>query len=230
MLRARRACAVALLVCVSGAAAVLPNYKVSTRLYTHSNDNGQDVANAMHVGDPGTRGFKDPAQALNPKVAGDTQRAAGAVATLVQSITTVGVEGWTTVRADNRPASVQLGADIGRGVVGSDTGGESWYFLAPADKFAGDLSRAYNGRLQLTLVHAETPASGSVRREPDVILEASCGHSLMLYNFAAKVRRRAALPPPAAQEPAREPRPLRPALVLPRAPTRGVPCPVSAPG
>ena len=60
MLRTRRACAVALLICVGGAGAVLPNYKVSTRLFTHSNDNGQDQA-AMHVGDPGTRGFKDPA-------------------------------------------------------------------------------------------------------------------------------------------------------------------------
>lgn len=192
MLRTRRACAVALLICVGGAGAVLPNYKVSTRLYTHSNDNGQDQtgADAMHVGDPGTRGFKDPAQTLNPKVKSETQRAADAASTLVQSITTVGVEGWTTALADNRPASVTLGADIGKGVVGSDKSGESWYFLAPADKFSGDLSRAYNGRLQLTLVHAETPASGSVRREPDVILEATCGHSLMLYNFAAKVRRR----------------------------------------
>jgi hypothetical protein len=192
MLRTRRACAVALLICVGSAGAVLPNYKVSTRLYTHSNDNGEDQtgAAAMHVGDPGTRGFKDPAQTLNPKVKSDSQRAADAASTLVQSITTVGVEGWTTALADNRPASVTLGADIGRGVVGSDKSGESWYFLAPADKFSGDLSRAYNGRLQLTLVHAETPASGSVRREPDVILEATCGHSLMLYNFAAKVRRR----------------------------------------
>ena len=142
----------------------------------------------MHVGDPGTRGFKDPAQTLRPKVRADTQRAAGAESMLVQSITTVGVEGWTAVKADNRPASVQLGADIGKGVVGSDTSSESWYFMAPGDKFAGDLSRAYNGRLMLTLVHAETPSGGSVRREPDVILEASCGHSLMLYNFASKVR------------------------------------------
>jgi hypothetical protein len=73
MLRTRRACAVALLICVGGAGAVLPNYKVSTRLYTHSNDNGEDQtgAAAMHVGDPGTRGFKDPAQTLNPKVKSD---------------------------------------------------------------------------------------------------------------------------------------------------------------
>ena len=197
MLRTRRACAVALLICVGGAGAVLPNYKVSTRLFTHSNDNGQDQA-AMHVGDPGTRGFKDPAQTLNPKVKSDSQRAADAASTLVQSITTVGVEGWTTALADNRPASVTLGADIGKGVVGSDKSGESWYFLAPADKFSGDLSRAYNGRLQLSLVHAETPASGSVRREPDVILEATCGHSLMLYNFAAKVRQFCCARPPRA--------------------------------
>ena len=197
MLRTSRACAVALLICVGGAGAVLPNYKVSTRLFTHSNDNGQDQA-AMHVGDPGTRGFKDPAQTLNPKVKSDSQRAADAASTLVQSITTVGVEGWTTALADNRPASVTLGADIGKGVVGSDKSGESWYFLAPADKFSGDLSRAYNGRLQLSLVHAETPASGSVRREPDVILEATCGHSLMLYNFAAKVRQFCCARPPRA--------------------------------
>merc|ERR1719163_1034869 len=98
----------------------------------------------------------------------------------------VGVEGWTTVKGNNNPSSVQLSADIGKGVVGSDTNGESWYFLAPGDKFSGDLSGAYNGRLALTLVHAETPSTGSVRREPDVILEASCGHSLMLYNYASK--------------------------------------------
>lgn len=187
MFRTHRAFALALLVFVSGAgAAELPTHSDSTRQWLHTSDNGQGLA-AMHVGDPGTRGFKDPAQTLRPKVKADTQRSSSAETTLVQSITTVGVEGWTTVKADNGPASVQLGADIGKGVVGSDANGESWYFLAPGDKFSGDLSRAYNGRLMLTLVHAETPSGGSVRREPDVILEATCGHSLMLYNFASKV-------------------------------------------
>ena len=182
------ALALALLSCLcrAGAVAPAPNYKSSTRLYSHTNDNGQDVA-AADVGDPGTRGFKDPAHTLKPKVKADTQRAAGSDATLVQSISTVGVEGWTTVKGNNNPSSVQLSADIGKGVVGSDTNGESWYFLAPGDKFSGDLSGAYNGRLALTLVHAETPSTGSVTREPDVILEAACGHSLMLYNVASKV-------------------------------------------
>lgn len=180
---------VVLIVCASGAGAA-PTYRDSTRLHQHINDNGQAqhaTQKRLHVGDPGTYGHKNPAQMLMPKVRGDTQREAGASTTLVQSITTVGVEGWTTVKADNNPSSVQLGADIGKGVVGSDTGGETWYFMAPGDKFAGDMAQAYNGRLTLTLVHAETPSGGSVRREPDVILEASCGHSLMLYNFASKV-------------------------------------------
>jgi hypothetical protein len=176
----------ALLACASGAVGAIPEHKDATRLYRHKNDNGQDQ-NSMHVGDPGTRGFKDPAQRVKPKVRADTQRAAGTDTALVQSIATVGVEGWTTVKSNGNPSTVQLGADIGKGVVGSDSNGESWYFLAPGDTFSGDLSQAYNGRLTLTLVHAETPSGGSVRREPDVILEASCGHSLMLYNFASKV-------------------------------------------
>ena len=174
--------AFALLLLSLSSAAGAPHYD-STRLWTHENVN--HVVGA-HVGDPGTRGFKDPAQTLMPKVKGDTQRAATG-ATLVQSITTVGVEGWTTVKANGNPSAVQLGADIGKGVVGADTNAESWYFLAPGDKFSGDLSQAYNGQLSVTLVHAETPSGGSIKREPDVVLEASCGHSLMLYNFASKV-------------------------------------------
>jgi len=190
MFRMNRAFALVVLLCASGAGAA-PTYTESTRLYTHTNDNGQAQGIAadrkrLHVGDPGTYGHKNPAQTLMPKVRADTQREAGSSTTLVQSITTVGVEGWTTVRADNNPSTVQLGADIGKGVVGSDTGSETWYFLAPGDKFAGDLLQAYNGRLSLTLVHAETPSGGSIRRQPDVILEATCGHSLMLYNFASK--------------------------------------------
>ena len=171
-----------LLLGVSGAAGTNTHYD-STRMWSHSNVNYG--SQAAHMGDPGTRGFKDPAQELLPKVKGDTQRAASG-ATLVQSITTVGEDGWSTAKANGNPSSVHLGADIGKGVVGSDTNGDSWYFLAPGDKFAGDLSQAYNGQLSLTLVHAETPSGGSVKREPDVILEASCGHSLMLYNFASK--------------------------------------------
>ena len=188
MFRKQRAVALLLTVlCASGVYGA-PTHKVSTRIYTHSNDNGQDVSNQETVGDPGTRGFKDPAQILNPKVNTDTPRSAGADAkTLAQSITTVGDDGWTTVKADNTPSSVTLGADIGKGVVGTDKDGASWYFLAPANKFSGDMSLAYNGRLMFTLVHAETPSGGSVRREPDVILEAKCGHSLMLYNVASKV-------------------------------------------
>ena len=188
MFRMNRAFALVVLLCASRAGAA-PTYTESTRLYSHVNDNGQaqGTVKRLHVGDPGTYGHKNPAQTLMPKVRADTQREAGSSTTLVQSITTVGVEGWTTVRADNNPSTVQLGADIGKGVVGSDTGSDTWYFLAPGDKFAGDMAQAYNGRLSLTLVHAETPSGGSVRREPDVILEATCGHSLMLYNFASKV-------------------------------------------
>jgi hypothetical protein len=199
MFRKQRAIALLLtVVCASGVYGAVPNYKVSTRIYSQSNDNGQDLtftdensagrAPPETVGDPGTRGFKDPAQSLNPKVNTDTPRSAGADAkTLVQSITTVGDDGWTTVKADHTPSSVTLVADIGKGVVGTDKDGASWYFLAPANKFSGDMSLAYNGRLMFTLVHAETPSGGSVRREPDVILEAKCGHSLMLYNVASKV-------------------------------------------
>jgi hypothetical protein len=207
MFRKHRAFALLLtVVCASGVYGAVPNYKVSTRIYSHSNDNGQDLTFADEnaagrappetVGDPGTRGFKDPAQILNPKVNSDTPRSAGSDAeTLAQSITTVGDDGWTTVKADNTPSSVTLGADIGKGVVGTDKDGASWYFLAPANKFSGDMSLAYNGRLMFTLVHAETPSGGSVRREPDVILEAKCGHSLMLYNVASKVPYTRVAPP-----------------------------------
>ena len=117
-----------LLLGVSGAAGTNTHYD-STRIWSHSNVNYG--SQAAHMGDPGTRGFKDPAQELLPKVKGDTQRAASG-ATLVQSITTVGVDGWSTAKANGNPSSVHLGADIGKGVVGSDTNGDSWYFLARA--------------------------------------------------------------------------------------------------
>jgi hypothetical protein len=43
-------------------------------MYSHTNDNGQDQA-SRDVGDPGTRGFKDPAQYLNNHLGAETQRA-----------------------------------------------------------------------------------------------------------------------------------------------------------
>jgi len=77
-------------------------------------------------------------------------------------------------------------ADIGKGIVGSDSNSESWYFMGPTNKFSGDLSSAYNGKLSFTLVHAETPNDEDMIRRPDVILEATCGHSMVLFNFAGR--------------------------------------------
>ena len=145
--------------------------------------------------------------------------------TLVQSITTAGLDGWTAVTMVNTPSSVTATADTGKGVVGSDTSSESWYFLGPTDTFGGNLAAAYNGKLMLSLVlpptscpppllpppspprssppppdlpspqvHSETPSDGHVMRAPDVILEATCGHSLYLYDFATKGG--TAFPPP----------------------------------
>mmetsp|Transcript_25689 Transcript_25689/g.52345 ORF Transcript_25689/g.52345 Transcript_25689/m.52345 type:complete len:2398 (+) Transcript_25689:333-7526(+) len=156
----------------------------ATRIYSHSNDNGMSQA-AANVGDPGTRGHKDPTQFLNPHLSSETQKS-GANTILVESATTVGLDGWSVVTAVNNPSSVMPAADIGRGIVGSDSNSESWYFMGPTNKFAGDLSAAYNGRLSFTLVHAETPYDEDMIRNPDVILEATCGHSLQLFNFAGK--------------------------------------------
>eukprot|EP00293_Proteomonas_sulcata_P015206 CAMPEP_0184303574 /NCGR_PEP_ID=MMETSP1049-20130417/13299_1 /TAXON_ID=77928 /ORGANISM="Proteomonas sulcata, Strain CCMP704" /LENGTH=287 /DNA_ID=CAMNT_0026615163 /DNA_START=41 /DNA_END=900 /DNA_ORIENTATION=- len=157
----------------------------ATRYYKHQNDNGQQQVQA-DVGDPGTRGFKNPAQDLNPKTRADTQRTGGAMATLAEALMMTGTDGFTAVTLENNPSSVVPAADIGRGVVGSDTGSQAWYFMAPSDRFSGDLSAAYNGKLSLTLVHAETPSMGKVTNYPDVVLEAKCGHSLQLFGFAAK--------------------------------------------
>ena len=65
-----------------------------------------------------------------------------------------------------------------------DTDGQTWYFLAPTDRFSGNLEQAYNGQLAFTLFHAETPAYGQSKRAPDVILEAKCGHSMQLFDFS----------------------------------------------
>lgn len=105
---------------------------------------------------------------------------------LLQSITTAGLDGWSAVSMVNTPTSVTATADSGKGVVGADAGSESWYFIGPTDRFSGNLAAAYNGKLMLSLVHSETPSAGHVMRAPDVILEATCGHSLYLYDFATR--------------------------------------------
>mmetsp|Transcript_4235 Transcript_4235/g.10192 ORF Transcript_4235/g.10192 Transcript_4235/m.10192 type:complete len:2463 (-) Transcript_4235:343-7731(-) len=181
-MRASWALALAAVVCVAGAS---PVYYDSTRQYSHSNDNGDAVPGTRNVGDPATRGFKNPAQSLNKHTSAESQRSASG-GTLVQSITTAGLDGWTAVTMVNTPATVTATADTGTGVVGADTSSESWFFLGPTDRFAGNLAAAYNGKLMLSLIHSETPSDGHVMRAPDVILEATCGHSLYLYDFATK--------------------------------------------
>mmetsp|Transcript_32310 Transcript_32310/g.75480 ORF Transcript_32310/g.75480 Transcript_32310/m.75480 type:complete len:2927 (-) Transcript_32310:112-8892(-) len=159
-------------------------HKDSTRYKTHTNDNGMTLAQG-NVGDPGTRGFKDPAQYLNPHTASETQGARlGTV--LARSNPAGSTDGWQGVRQTGVPSSTKVVSDAAAGVSGSDSGSEVWYFMAPTDRFAGDLASAYNGRLSFTLTHSETPSSAKATRAPDVILEASCGHSLMLYGLAEK--------------------------------------------
>ena len=43
------------------------------RQYSHTNDNGQ-AASARNIGDPATRGFKNPAQSLNKHTSAESQR------------------------------------------------------------------------------------------------------------------------------------------------------------
>uniref|UniRef100_A0A7S0YYW7 Laminin IV type A domain-containing protein n=1 Tax=Hemiselmis tepida TaxID=464990 RepID=A0A7S0YYW7_9CRYP len=165
--------------CVSG-----QTHRDSTRYKTHTNDNGMALAQGS-VGDPGTRGFKDPAQYLNPHTASETQGARlGAV--LARSNPAGSTDGWQGVRQAGAPSSTRVVSDAAAGVSGSDSGSEVWYFMAPSDRFAGDLASAYNGRLSFTLTHSEAPSSAKATRAPDVILEASCGHSLMLYGLAER--------------------------------------------
>ena len=84
--------------------AASPVHYDSTRMYSHTNDNGQDQA-SRDVGDPGTRGFKDPAQYLNNHLGAETQRA-GVGSFLLQSIATAGLDGWSAVSMVNTPTSV----------------------------------------------------------------------------------------------------------------------------
>ena len=112
--------------------------------------------------------------------------AEGSIGVLRQSIMSPGLDGWSGVTKHNDLTNVKVEGDRRKGVVGSDNGAEEWYFLAPVGRFSGNLAAAYNGKLSFTLVHAETPSTGHVTRAPDVILEASCGHSLYLYDFATK--------------------------------------------
>ena len=104
---------------------------------------------------------------------------------LVQSSPSGDVDGWSVVTQGNVPSTAQLQADNGAGIYAIDSNGETWYFLAPADRFSGNLEQAYNGQLAFNLIHSETPISGQVKRAPDVILEAKCGHSIQLFDFAS---------------------------------------------
>jgi hypothetical protein len=146
------------------------SYSDSTRIKYHTKDNGMD-----------------PAQSLNPHISLETRGQALGVGTVLATSNPSGTtDEWQGVRLNNVPSTTKVEADAASGVMGSDSGAETWYFMAPTDRFAGDLSAAYNGRLTFTLTHAEVPASAKAIKAPDVILEATCGHSLMLYNFADK--------------------------------------------
>mmetsp|Transcript_36650 Transcript_36650/g.92146 ORF Transcript_36650/g.92146 Transcript_36650/m.92146 type:complete len:232 (-) Transcript_36650:1170-1865(-) len=181
----------ALVAVALGAAAALvvegQTHKDSTRYKTHTNDNGMTLSTTGlqtrgNVGDPGTRGSKDPAQYLNPHISQETQGTAlGAM--LARSNPAGSTDGWSGLLLSNVPASTQVTADAAAGVFGSDSGSELWYFSAPADRFAGNLAAAYNGRLSFTLTHSEMPSSAKMTKGADVVLEASCGYSLMLYNL-----------------------------------------------
>mmetsp|Transcript_9722 Transcript_9722/g.32526 ORF Transcript_9722/g.32526 Transcript_9722/m.32526 type:complete len:2440 (+) Transcript_9722:200-7519(+) len=100
---------------------------------------------------------------------------------MVSSLQLPGLAGWSTLTLKNQKSSVQLVAGRGSGVSGSDTNDEIWYFVSPTDSFSGDLSAAYNGKLSFTLIHAQTPLTATPLQAPDVIIEASCGFSLMMF-------------------------------------------------
>eukprot|EP00281_Chroomonas_sp_CCMP1168_P025887 CAMPEP_0206226290 /NCGR_PEP_ID=MMETSP0047_2-20121206/8013_1 /ASSEMBLY_ACC=CAM_ASM_000192 /TAXON_ID=195065 /ORGANISM="Chroomonas mesostigmatica_cf, Strain CCMP1168" /LENGTH=1015 /DNA_ID=CAMNT_0053649369 /DNA_START=156 /DNA_END=3199 /DNA_ORIENTATION=- len=160
---------VTVLLCAGGAGAQV--HVDSTRYKTHSNEGG----------------MKDPAQALNPHLTAETRMGTPAMGTVLARSNPAGsTDGWQGVRLNNVPSTTMVRADVASGVAGSDTGTEAWFFMAPSDRFMGDLSAAYNGRLSFTLTHAETPANAQEVKAPDVVLEAACGHSLMLYDFASQ--------------------------------------------
>jgi hypothetical protein len=175
---------VALAVCSTATAQT--THKDSTRYKSHTRDIGMSQASG-NVGDPGTRGFKDPAQSLNPHSRSEAKTGLAAAGEVIARSSPAGsTDGWIGVKQDGAPSSTAVVSDAAAGVSGSDTGSEEWYFLAPGDRFSGDLSAAYNGRLSFTLTHSETPSSGQATKAPDVILEAACGHSLLLHGVAER--------------------------------------------
>ena len=180
------AAAFAILALCSTTATAQTTHKDSTRYKSHTRDIGMSEASG-NVGDPGTRGFKDPAQSLNPHSRSEAKAGLSAAGEVIARSSPAGsTDGWIGVRQDGAPSSTLVVSDAAAGVSGSDTGSEEWYFLAPGDRFSGDLSAAYNGRLSFTLTHSETPSSGKATKAPDVILEAACGHSLLLHGIAEK--------------------------------------------
>lgn len=174
------------LLAIASSTTAQTTHEDSTRYKSHTRNIGLSQASG-NVGDPGTRGFKDPAQYLNPHSHAEAQagqQPAGKV--LARSSPAGSTDGWMGVRQNSDPSTTAVVSDAAAGLSGSDSGSEQWYFLAPGDRFSGDLSGAYNGRLSFTLTHSETPSSGKAAKAPDVVLEAACGHSLLLYGFADK--------------------------------------------
>eukprot|EP00960_Hanusia_phi_P070875 767419-Hanusia_phi.AAC.5 len=126
---------------------------------------------------------------------------------LVSSLQMPGLDGWTTLTLKDQKSSVQLMSGRGSGISGSDTNSEIWYFVSPQDRyekilfvtvsqlqlligcnrFSGDLSSSYNGKLSFTLVHAQTPLQATQLQAPDVMIEASCGFSLMMFQATQQV-------------------------------------------
>jgi len=158
----------------------------ATRIWKHSRDIGMSALSG-NVGDPGTRGYKDPAQYLNHHLSEDSQRSGSVGSVLIQSNPAGDLEGWSAVNQGNAPSSAVLQpGDGASGIYGIDNDGQTWYFLGPADKFSGNLQNVYNGQLSFQLIHAETPSTGKIKRVPDILLEATCGHSMQLFDFAGQ--------------------------------------------
>ena len=89
-------------------------------------------------------------------------------------------DGWSLAYANGLTPTFTLSAS-GAGVSASDTADThtSWYFVGPP-AFSGDMKGAYNGKLSFNIVHmavADAQAKKELK-EPLVILQAMCGHSL----------------------------------------------------
>ena len=112
------AAAFVILALCSTAATAQTTHKDSTRYKSHTRDIGMSAASG-NVGDPGTRGFKDPAQSLNPHSRSEAKAglsAAGAV--IARSSPAGSTDGWIGVRQDGAPSSTLVvsdaAAEIGR--------------------------------------------------------------------------------------------------------------------